>query len=211
MKKLLSILAASTMLSSAALAGNIDPPVIVDVEPVAATTVDWGGFYGGLAVAAGTSTTDYFYDGVHSNGPWDGEGTVYGGFAGYNVQTGNVVFGGELSYMMGDIYSVDDEGTFSNILDAKARAGYAVGSVMVYGTVGYSSASFGEDYAAPATDLMTGFGFGVGADLMVTEKIFAGLEYYSRTLDGALTYPVDPLFSVEGNVTTITARVGMYF
>ena len=113
--------------------------------------------------------------------------------------------------MTGDIYSVDDEGTYNNILDVKARAGYAIGSALVYGAVGYSSADFGEDYAAPATNSMTGFGYGVGVDLMITEKIFAGLEYYTRTLDGALTYPVDPLYTVEGNVTTITARVGMNF
>jgi len=190
------------LLSSLVLTGVLLAPT--------AQAADWNGAYAGLAGASATADADFFYLDVQNNGPWESEGTIFGGFAGYNVQNGNFVFGGEISYMVGELLAPDDS-FYDNLLDVKARAGYAAGSALIYGTAGYSTYDISELYAAPDSDPLTGFGYGVGFDMMVTEKIFVGLEYFTRAIEGDLTYPTDPNWSIEGNATTITARVGMNF
>lgn len=195
MKRLLSILA---------LAGVLMTPAV--------QAADWSGIYGGVTGSTVTGDADFFFDGVHAFGPYDSEGSAYGGFVGYNFQNGMYVYGGELSYMTGDITEVD-EGWYSydNILDVKARVGYAAESVLIYGTIGYSSVDFSESYAEPESDPLSGFGYGAGIDIMVTNNIFAGVEYFTRAVSGDLTYPDTSPWTVEGNLTTITARIGMNF
>lgn len=191
-----------TLLSSLALTGLMLAP--------SAQAADWNGMYAGMAAASATADADFFLNDVQNNGPWESAGSIYGGFAGYNIQSGNFVYGGEVSFMKGELLAPDDS-FYDNLLDVKARAGYAAGSALVYGAVGYSSFDISELYAAPESDPLTGFGYGVGIDMMVSETVFAGVEFFTRAIDGDLTYPVDPNWSVLGNATTITARIGMNF
>ena len=54
------------------------------------------------------------------------------------------------------------------------------------------------------SDDLDGWSFGVGADVMVNDKVFAGAEYLRRDLDHA-----NP--GVSTKISTFTLRVGMKF
>lgn len=212
MKKIIATGAASAMLATTAIAGNLDPMVIGAVPVISqASGPNWGGFYGGLEGAAATADASFLLNGSLENGPFDADGALYGGFAGYNFQNGNFVYGGELSYMFGNVEEETNIYDYNSVVDIKARAGFAFGSALAYAAVGYSSANLSEDYAEPESNQLGGFGYGAGVDLMVSEKIFVGVEYYTRVLSGSLTYPTATGWTADGSLTTITARAGVKF
>ena len=57
---------------------------------------DWSGFYGGLSLGADAGDMLYRLDG-NPNGGEQIDGTRVGLFAGYTMQNGNFVYGGELN------------------------------------------------------------------------------------------------------------------
>lgn len=71
------------------------------------------------------------------------------------------------------------------ILSANARAGYAIGNVLPYATIGLSKAwydynySYDDDIAPSFTfkDSRTGWNVGAGIDAALTDNIFARAEY----------------------------------
>ena len=103
MKIVITAALAATALSSAAAAGNTNPPVIAASAPVAASIVDWSGPYTGASFSLKTGRQDYYSGG--SLTVYDAmEGQHYGVFAGYNIQNGGLVYGGELAYSMGHYF-----------------------------------------------------------------------------------------------------------
>lgn len=173
MKTLLSAVAVSAALATAASAGSpvtVITPAPVVVAPAAAAT-DWSGFYLGGTYSAYSANQTF---------QGDIEDSTYGGFAGYNFQRGSMVFGAELELGMGDY----DEGAYSGevgVADLKARAGYSFGSALVYGFAGASSIAV--DTSGISVDF-TGYNYGVGGAYQFDSGLFVGLEYIARDLAG---------------------------
>ena len=178
MKTVLTALALSTVMATAALAGN--PAPIIPQAPVAAATT-WDGFYLGALYSSYSATE--IYQGVI-------EDYNIGGFAGYNFQRGSLVFGGEIAYAMGD-YDTTDPAILEaivgftgdvSVLDLKARVGFAISdAAMVYGFAGGTSASI--DNSGTVADF-SGFNYGAGVAYQFNNGMLLGVEYVARDLDG---------------------------
>lgn len=182
--------ASAITISTAAIAGNPAPFAVADITPVAAAATDWSGLYAGASFSLNSGHMDY-YD-LSSLTVYDGmEGNHYGGFVGYNVQKGALVFGGELAYSMGTInwpvgYPND---IIENLLDVKARAGFATGNILIYGVAAYTMGHYNEENILSVD--ATGFSFGAGAEMKFGEHMFAGVEYLARNISGPYNHDSD--------------------
>ncbi|HHB81169.1 MAG TPA: hypothetical protein ENK83_05410, partial [Aliiroseovarius sp.] len=135
-------------------------------------------------------------------------GPLYGAFAGYNMQSGNMVYGVELAYSAANVqinggafpgYSYD------RFIDLKGRVGYAMDNVLVYGEIGGSTAHWG----GTAEDAnVNGLMLGLGVDVAVGDKTFVGLEYVVRDLSGPET--LLPAY-IRSRQQAIQVRVGLNF
>ena len=201
----------ASLLASTALAGSSEPPVypVTQITPPTAAT-DWRGFYAGGMVSfdsAGIQVLINTETGLPTASSIISDNTSFGGFAGYNFQSGSFVYGGELAISSGGLPSINNINIFYDaVFDLKARAGYSFGRAMVYGVVGgsYSNLNWG------ALEFPTsGFSYGAGAEYMFNEHLFVGAEYLVRDLSGSH----DEGAPVETSNTTQSAqlRVGWHF
>ncbi len=176
--------------------------------PIQAQNADWGGFFGGLFIASGEGTSDYFFGGVHSNGPWPMTGNLGGAFAGYNMQSGNVVYGGEIAYSAGELsYGSPPVLFYNSFLDLKGRVGIARNNMLFYAAAGISS--FTESEPGFPDSPLVGAGFGLGVETQVTDRVVVGLEYYARTISqGDLTTAG---WTLDGTANTLSARIALRF
>lgn len=205
MKRLLLTTAVASLAASSVLAGAVvyvAPPT----SPVVATTVatphvtDWSGFYAGLSAGG--------LNGDGGDDPFTFDGTAYGAFAGYNMQRGAFVYGGELAYTYADTTYESGVGSGSGefgLFDLKARAGYSLGTALVYlaagGTFGVYSDDAGYDNAA-----VSGYNYGIGAEYKFGEHMFVGVEYLARDVS------IEDTPDVEGaSVDTFALRAGWHF
>ena len=171
------------------------------LSPTLAQAQDFSGLYGGVSYGDARGTIDLPADTIY-----DIEGQAAGVFLGYNVQSGALVYGGELAYQSGDIPMVVYSGArVDRIFDLKGRLGYALGSTLVYGVLGYSSNRLyaGDDYTTGG-----GVAFGLGVEYRVSDRFFVGAEYLRRKMHNDAS-----IFVQEGypDVSTLTLRVGMSF
>lgn len=208
--KLLTFTAAACLTAGAVFADGVNEaettPVVTPPVPVN-TTADFSGAYGGLGLGIAQGEIGYFGndDDVDFN-----DGTAISLFGGYNIQNGNLVYGGEIGYsQLSDFYVVPDFGdddVIESLIDLRGRVGYVTGDVLIYGALGYS---FGE-YVEPgvSTFEMSGLSVGAGAEYLVTDNIFVGADYTMRMLEGN-----EVVTDVEAasNVSTFTLRVGYSF
>lgn len=175
-------------------------------SPVAAQ--DWSGFYGG--VSAGSITGDWQHldsgsGAITNDGPYS-NGRIAGAFAGYHVQRGAMVYGGELAINRARDLCFEEypEECSDKFVDLKGRAGYATGSALFYGVLGVSRAEY--DYAG---DLFTlsGLTYGIGVDYAIQGRYFVGGEVLRRDLEN------DAFFGdiTEHDFTSVTIRFGMNF
>ncbi|SFR45693.1 Outer membrane protein beta-barrel domain-containing protein [Yoonia tamlensis] len=209
----LIVAALSTSATAGSVAGPVvEAPVVAPAMAASTPTADWGGFYGGLSYGQATGETNYYSaPGVFDNGDYVVEGNLPGLFAGYNVQRGNLVYGGELSAVFGEVRGTPDgfeEQQYEGVIDLKARGGYAFGSALVYGSLGYSVSPFAED--GEPLQAMTGLGYGVGVDYQIAERYVIGAEFYRRELNGTLDYA--PTYELDDSgFDTFSVRLGMQF
>lgn len=187
--------------SNTAFAGPVEvppalPPVIVDPCPLAFDCFYLGLEYG-HANGEGTG-------GVTGGPPLalDFDGDIYGAFAGYNVQNGSLVYGGEVRYLHLSFNSAGVE--IDTVLDARARVGFAVSDqILVYGAAGYSTASA----TAAAVDFnMTGFNYGIGAEYNVSESFFVGVDVTGRDVEGSVG-----ILDYDSTINSATLRLGFRF
>lgn len=172
----------------------------------AASAQDWAGFYGGLSIATNDGTQDYDFDG---DTDYDLSGQAFGLFAGYNVSSGPLVYGGELAFSRGGVYeeeldnsqSYQGEFEYTYFADLKGRLGYSTGNVLLFGTVGYSFTEFLSSTDTYDTD---GPIFGVGVDYMVQDRYFIGAELLNRS------YDVD-VDGFESEINSLSLRGGLTF
>lgn len=160
----------------------------------------WDGPYVGAAIGQGSGVQEYC--------PCPG-GTVYtleggmsGLIAGYNLSSGALVYGAELGASFGSIYEIGFPGyEFTNMIDVKGRVGYDLGSALVYGTLGYSSADWSEKGAHSTA---SGFLYGVGVDVRIGERYLLGVELLSREMSNSVE-------DFNATVETVTVRAAMGF
>lgn len=209
-------------------AGNYIAPDVVSTTVAAPNMTDWSGTYLGALGSFSTGTqVESWEDGFggYADLEYNLDGSMYGAFAGYNIQNGSFVYGIEAAYMAGDVLSGDytlDSNTgwsiydlrYNSIFDLKARAGVATDKALLYAFVGGSTSQFealsaglvlGGPYSA------SGFNYGVGVDVLVSEKIFLGAEYIVRDLSA--DYGADSGgWVVEGvDIQSMQIRAGIKF
>jgi outer membrane immunogenic protein len=144
---------------------------------------------------------DHVKDG--SGGGGNSDGVVFGANAGYDVQSGNVVVGGEIEattattkettnnfLVAGDEFRVKA----GRDLYAGARVGVVVGSkALIYAKGGYTNARISTRYTSGATEIRDGenadgWRIGAGTEVKLGGNLYAKAEYrYSNygNLDGA--------------------------
>ena len=217
MKTVLLTTAIATCLASTAFAGALEFTPVVEPEMAAPAITDWSGPYVGVLFATGSATQDFVYDFGEGTETWTGadlEGTMYGAFAGYNVQRGSYVFGIEGAYSTGSFSWFDDPvepewgQELTNVIDIKARAGFAAGDALVYGFAGWSMADYiWFDNGINVIYPVNGMNYGAGVDFLITDSIFVGADYIVRDLSGA-TFPNE---TVDLGVQAFELRIGMQF
>ncbi|WP_137112390.1 outer membrane protein [Rhodobacter sp. SY28-1] len=206
-------LAALAVLSSPAIAGG---PTMVADDPMPAAAPDpvavhdWSGPYAGLSY--GRISGDY--EEVFGFASDYSSGSAVGAFVGYNVQRGQIVYGGELSYSSVSDVALEAGGgddTLDSLLDLRGRIGYSVGKALIYGAVGYSRGEWTINSTGGGT--LSGSSLGVGVDVAVSQRMFVGLDYTSRRMDGTLdSFSGGGAFDVESTTTnSVSLRVGLSF
>ncbi len=230
--------------STAAFAGGITEPVaVVAPAPVMASAHDWTGFYAGVNAATNRGTNNwngaYFLGGdplaPPTLGTFDMNGTTAGVQAGYNLQSGRMVYGIEGDMGWGDVSGTGDpidprsadptvpSAKFDQMGSLRARLGVATGNVLLYATAGWASASgnmgltnldgAGDNRTADIT--ASGWTGGIGAEIALNDHLSVKGEY----LDSRLTMnevqftgvaPADYL-AVNGTVDVKTFKIGLNY
>lgn len=175
-----------------------------------AQSADWTGVYVGATYGATSDNDDQFNGGVLVRGlDYDGHGL--GLFAGFNSQRGNLVYGAELGVAP---YTTDDPanhiGARERYIDIKGRLGYATGKALVYGVLGFSTATTIE--SPGNVDIGTsGMNYGLGVDYQVTDRFFMGVEMLQRNLDGDYTSSGFPGWTFDTRSQSLSLRGGFRF
>jgi len=185
------------------------PAAPLETPPIAT----WAGPYAGVSVGYGFGGT---VDGTAGGDITGASGWVFGGFAGYNWQTGGFVYGLE-----GDIgYNGINGGNpgvllFRNGLEGslRARLGYAAtDNILVYATGG-AAGSQQQILDAGGTDSATAWGWTVGAgvDAKLTDMMFGRLEYrYTDLGNVTLDTGAGPQ-TINSNNHRVTVGLGVKF
>lgn len=160
------------------------------------------------------------------------DGLMYGVGAGYDIRSGNFVFGPEAEVTWSSAKTEFDDGDFEGFgignvrtnrdLYVGARAGYVVApKTMVYVKGGYTNAKF--DVRSAFGDITTnrdidadGWRIGAGVEQAVSNNVFAKLEYrYSNYSKGEIDYtgevPDSQRFDLDLDRHQIVAGVGVRF
>ncbi len=208
MKRLATMTAIFVASSTAAFAGPVEvppPPPPVYVEPEACALA-FDCFYGGVEFGFGDGYVDETTAVVGANVvsrtlTFDGE--AYGAFAGYNIQNGSTVFGGEVRYLHVNLADASGAFEIDSVLDIRGRVGLASSdALMIYGAAGWSTASA---MGAASFD-MTGFNYGVGVEYNINESLFLGADVTGRQVEGS-----NGGFDYDAVLNTATLRAGFRF
>jgi outer membrane immunogenic protein len=136
-----------------------------------------------------------------------------GAFAGYNLQNGGIVYGLDgdlgLSRAKGTAGGVTAKQGFDGAL--RARLGYDLGPVMVYGAAG-GAFTRATATAGAVSDTKTHLGFtvGAGADIKVTDNLFARAEYRYNAF-GSKSYALPAATSVNLRENEVRFGLGVKF
>ena len=88
--------------------------------------------------------------------------------------------------------------------------GYSAGSALIYGVLGYSTATTVESPGNVDIDT-NGINYGVGVDYMVSDRFFMGVELLQRNLDGDYTSSGFPGWTFDGRSQSVSLRGGFKF
>lgn len=196
----------AAVVAAPVLAGGptvVEPEAPVAVAPAMPSVTDWGGFYGGLAFGIVSGDNTFSERSVNASAlPGDWDGTLTYLTAGYDWQSGSLVYGAALDFAIGSIDAAGIDGPdyscvvncnieVDNYVALRGRVGYAMGSALLYGTVGYAqadaTADFGDGIVA-GSDSVSGWAYGVGAEFMVSQRISVDVSYLNNDL-GTLEIP----------------------
>jgi outer membrane immunogenic protein len=173
MRRTMFIAAAAVLASGAAPAADLPAGGPVPYyRQVSVSPYSWAGFYVGL-------NTGYEWGKV-SGVETSPNGFAGGAQAGYNWQSGQFVFGGET-----DIQASGADDTFANYKFSnpwfgtlRARAGYAMNNILVYGTFGIAYGDLrAEQLGVSETHTLVGWTAGAGMEVGFTPNWSARVEY----------------------------------
>lgn len=150
------------------------------MEPVpvlgAAPQNNWEGGYAGIYLGGGLNV----FKNDLGEGSLRNNSVKLGGYAGWNFQNDNIVYGVEGDAGYNIVNKKDDELNIKSGFDGslRARLGYDMGAVMPYVTAGIAGrqVSFSADEDSNKK-FRVGWTAGVGAETMLTQNISARLEY----------------------------------
>lgn len=166
--KVISIAAMGLILGAPAFAGDVTRPTQQGAPEIVtqsdfALGGDWTGAYVG---------GQYGYaDMESSTNALNGNGFLGGLHAGYQLDYGSYVVGGEFDYDIADIDLGGATGTVDEIYRLKLKVGLDTGDVLYYGLVGGARANV-EIGGVKQHD--TGYLYGVGSDIQITESVVLG-------------------------------------
>jgi len=177
---------------------NLAATAAIAALPAMAAAQDWDGFYGGLTLGYTSHDATHSFSNGAPTGGSDPDGLLYGGFAGYAVQSGSIVYGAEIG-----LEGSNASGTYVNGIGAGSSGkaelnwqgtvrgvlGYATAlgtrPSLFYGALGYSYGDF--DFGggpAPAgfaanrySDQLDGWTVAVGLDTRVSAMSSLRVEY----------------------------------
>ncbi|CDP53858.1 MAG: porin family protein [Devosia nanyangense] len=181
----LFLLPATAQAADLAWNGGNSAPTIYSASPVS----DWSGFYAGIngGYSWGTTINNPALAGGNVNN--NSGGWSLGGQAGYNIDMGGFVLGGEADLHWANIgYSENPAaGKFEAKVDAfgsvRARAGVPFGQVLPYVTAGlaagHGTASITDAANVTTSQSATHFGWtvGLGLEAKATDNISVKAEY----------------------------------
>jgi len=175
------------------------------ISTSAASAQDWSGPYIGASLGQGSGDV-VVNSGASSATDTLDSSSIYGLFAGYNLQRNNVVYGAELAFHGGEIESagIANQG-IDRLMDLKGRVGYAAGPGLVYGVLGFST---NRTYSGSGTSDGSGYSLGMGYDYQINDAFTIGGEILSRKMQNDENAA---LFEVEPDISTFTLRAGMKF
>lgn len=199
---------AIAMTSGAALAEGGQAPQPLPPVTVAAEPYDWSGLYVGLGYSMNAGDLDFINPTLAR--PMD-DGTGASIFAGYLIQNGNLVYGGEVAYYMLNEQTFTgfaaNVANFDPVIDVSLRLGYAFDRTLVFGQVGYSMSTVSE----PSSNLeydQTGLNYGLGVDYAVTDQFSIGVLYTNRNMEGDSQNPGQ---TVEAQHSSLSLRAAFRF
>ena len=176
-------------------------PIIIAAAlcaPQVVAAQDWSGFYAGGTVGYANHDARHSFPTVGApSGNSSPDGAIYGGFVGYGVQNGQLVFGGEI-----DIEGGSASGSFVNNTgftsagrselnwqgSIRAVLGYATSlgtkPTLFYGTLGWAYGDFdfnggpaGAGTAGGYSDELDGLTVGLGVDARLAAQTSMRFEY----------------------------------
>src|SRR5690606_34232270 len=205
----LAAMAAPAMAADDAYQEPPAPQPVFERAPVST----WAGPYAGVQLGYGFSGS--VDDGVNDIGT---DGWVGGAFGGFNMQNGQFVYGVE-----GDINYSGIEGSNAGFEarsrvdgSVRGRAGVAVtDDILLYGTAGVAAESLritDEVSGARDSNTMLGYTVGAGADVKLTEDVFARAEYrYTDYGSEEFTLPGVGTAEIDSSNHRVMVGVGIKF
>lgn len=191
-----------------------------DLTVKVGSAVDWNGVYLGINGGGAWGEVDWAY----VNGPdadWDTDGGVVGATLGYNFQTGPWVLGVEGDFDWADVSGAVDcpnpafscESELDWMATLRARAGFATGRFLFFGTGGLALAGMKvqtvfDDKHFGSTNTAAGWTAGVGAEVGLWDRWSTKLEWLYYDL-GEDTYTVDNDIKVRASQQGSLVRVGL--
>lgn len=198
-----TLLATATAAAFAATMAQASGPVVAPYQPPVMLPVqsnyDWSGAYAGLGLTYGRMNMDT--NGVLPSYP-DASGAGVSAIAGYNWQSGSMVYGAEVALDFSNRSGTNDCGVPGNTCDTsvenqasvRGRVGYAMDTSLMFMTVGYATdarsvtGTMGNG-SARFNGPMLGFGYeqAVGGGDWTMRGDIEHYFYGSETLNGVST------------------------
>ncbi len=168
---------------------------------------DFSGAYAGAAIAGVSSEFELSFEDESSGDIPLQDGVGFSAFAGYQLQSGDLVYGGEIAVISAsDIEFLDfvDIKFDTVATDIKGRLGYVFDDkIMAYGTAGYTTLTVKAEGEEEDAD---GFIVGAGVDYLMTENIVIGAEFTNRQVDTSVE-DID----VDLDVNSVALRASFKF
>ena len=205
---------------------------IAHAADVTESANSWTGAYVGLAAGVSqhdvdwTNEADDWFNGTRSFGSTSG---TVGGYAGYNLDAGGLVWGVEAdiaaAFNEDSAKGTDYDETYSNELQwigsVRGRVGVPVNNMLIYATGGWAFAgvnntSQSSDYPDQdfehTDEIVTGLVYGGGVDFALSEKATMRLEGLAYDF-GEKTYsqPGDPSDKMTISNSVIIGRIGFAY
>ncbi|WP_319532077.1 outer membrane beta-barrel protein [uncultured Cohaesibacter sp.] len=198
--------------TGAAMAADL-PSDVYTAPPAPAEVMTgnpWEGAYVGASAGWIWSETDTNGGSVSV----DGDGVSLGGYAGYNLTQGNVVFGPELLVNYNGIDDTSSTTRFESTWDAelRARAGYDLGGVLPYAALGVGLQDGDMKNRATGVNddqIHTFLGLTGGIETMIAENV-------SLRAEAGYRWTSDETYKIGGASTTTdldgaVAKVGVAY